>query len=214
MPVHLPNFRLLRALSLAQSGFAILPLFEPTMMGCACRNPNCTHAGKHPRTSHGVHDATKEPEIIADWWERWPEANIGVATGSSSGVFVLDVDGPVGRTTLATLSGNSKPAPSAAKVHTGRGEHYYFRTNGQKVRNTPLGPGLDLRGDGGYVVGVGSRHASGACYRHAHWGRIRPRLLPADPPSWLHALIDPAPTPPPLKPKLRCPGIWPTLKPP
>lgn len=196
MTVHFANPYLHQALSFARSGYAILPLFEPTMLGCACGNPSCSHVGKHPRTPHGVRDATTDADTIADWWRRWPEANVGIATGSSSGVFVLDVDGPEGRATLATLSSNAKPAPSAAKVHTGRGEHYYFRIGGLRVRNPRLGPGLDLRGEGGYVVGVGSRHAAGARYRHAHCGRIRPRLLPADPPSWLCALIGAAPTSP------------------
>ena len=113
MSVHLMNPYLHQALLLANSGYPVLPLFEPNVRGCACGNPDCTHAGKHPRTAHGVHDATTAPETITAWWSRWPEANIGLATGSLSGRFVLDVDGPEGFATLATLAGAAPPAPDA-----------------------------------------------------------------------------------------------------
>lgn len=194
MSVHLMNPSLQQALQLARSGYLVLPLFEPTGRGCSCGNLDCTRIGKHPRTAHGVHDATTDPEVITAWWSRYPEANIGLATGSKSGRFVLDVDGPEGRATLAGLAGSQPPAPEAAKILTGRGEHYFFRCDGIQVGNARLGPGLDLRGDGGYVVGPGSRHASGKRYRHAQWGRVRPaRLLPDIPPNWLKALIAPRP---------------------
>ena len=196
MPVHIINPLLYQALQFAKSGYPILPLYEPAARGCSCGAATCSRIGKHPRTSHGFKDATTAPQVIARWWERWPDANLGIATGSASGRFVLDVDGPIGRATLLKLGGPDQPAPDAAKILTGRGEHYYFKTEGRKVGNLRLGPGLDLRGDGGYVVAVGSKHANDNRYRHSQWGQLRPRLIPGTAPDWLKNLIskeDPAP---------------------
>src|SRR5207247_1037904 len=59
---------------------------------CTCGWQDCGSPGKHPRTPNGVYDATTDPAVIIRWWGRWPNANVGVATGAASGVIVLDVD--------------------------------------------------------------------------------------------------------------------------
>ncbi len=199
----LKNPMLLQACRLAEGGYSVLPLFEPTSSGCACGNPDCARVGKHPRTRHGVHDATSDVRIIADWWEQWPFANIGLATGLLSNVFVVDIDGPEGKKTLSALMGTADRILDQAKVRTGRGSHYYFRCEGHTIGNRPLGPGLDVRGDGGYVVGIQSRHASGKIYQHAHWG-LRPnlRLVPGSIPEWLAEALG-------IKPKMISPSIEP-----
>jgi Bifunctional DNA primase/polymerase, N-terminal len=67
------------------------------------------HAGNHvrvlgntPRTPNGVHDATSNPKHIKAWFKDSPAANFGIATGPASGIFVLDIDGKVGKARLAT----------------------------------------------------------------------------------------------------------------
>jgi Bifunctional DNA primase/polymerase, N-terminal len=85
------------------------------------------------------------------WWRRWPLANIAIATGR--GLYVIDVDEDRG--------GDAGPLalPPALQVKTPHGRHYYFRLPlGLTLRNTTgvLGPHVDTRGDGGYVVGPGS----------------------------------------------------------
>lgn len=52
----------------------------------------CKPLQKVPATLHGVKDATTDPDKIRAWWNRWPEANIGLACGEASGVYVVDVD--------------------------------------------------------------------------------------------------------------------------
>ena len=185
MKNHLISLQSLMAKRMATWGFSLIPLHKPVVDGCSCGNKACNHVGKHPDTPHGVRDATNDPEQIARWWPPHSEANIGVATGSKSGVFVVDIDGAAGQATLRALMHGHDPAPDTAKVLTGRGEHHYFRCEGLQVGNGKLGPGIDLRGDGGYVVGMGSRHASGAMYRPAQWGRPSPRFRPAPVPGWL-----------------------------
>src|SRR5690348_15513877 len=52
----------------------------------------CAPSEKQPLTPHGFHDASTDAEVVAAWWRRWPEANIGIPTGAASGVDVVDVD--------------------------------------------------------------------------------------------------------------------------
>ncbi len=122
---------------------------------------------KKPLSPNGFKDATTHPEQIARWWTTWPDANIGMPTGSASGVFVLDVDGADG---AAALAANFPPLPPTVTVETGKGLHYWFRMpDGDPLGNSArrLGPQLDSRGDGGYIVIPPSVHPSGHVYRWA-----------------------------------------------
>jgi hypothetical protein len=70
---------------------------------CSCRDPSCGQVGKHPLGSlvpHGVKDATCNRARIMAWWTRYPQANIGLATGHT--FDVLDVDGPEGEQAIRT----------------------------------------------------------------------------------------------------------------
>jgi hypothetical protein len=94
--------------------------------------------------------------------------NFGVVTGATSGLIVLDVDpAKGGDESLRDLERVYGPLPETVVVLTGGGgRHVFFQHPGMRVRNSvgTLGPGLDVRGDGGFVVGVGSRHRSGRPY--------------------------------------------------
>jgi Bifunctional DNA primase/polymerase, N-terminal len=126
----------------------------------------CEPGAKRPLTRNGHWDATTDPRIIERWWQRWPSANVGVPTGKKSGVVVLDVDvDDGGLESLAKLERAVAPAPKTARVRTGGGGiHVFFRyPRGTEIRNSAglLGPGLDVRGEGGYVVVPPSRtHSS------------------------------------------------------
>jgi hypothetical protein len=122
----------------------------------------CEPRGKRPLTRNGHWDATKDPRVIGRWWGRWPSANIGVPTGNESGIVVLDVDPDAGGSeSLAKLELAGGPVPMTARVRTGGGGiHLFFRyPMGTEIRNSAglLGPGLDVRGEGGYVVVPPSR---------------------------------------------------------
>jgi putative DNA primase/helicase len=111
--------------------------------------------------------ATKDKKVIDFFWADHPEANIGVATGGKLGLLVLDVDGDEGGQSLADLRQQHGRLPRTVKVLTPRGKHYYFRTD-EPLRNSvgKLGPGLDVRTDGGYVVAAGSVNGDGVRYRY------------------------------------------------
>jgi putative DNA primase/helicase len=160
------------AASYAARGWAVFPL-----------RPH----GKEPLTPHGYQDGSTDPETIAGWWREWPGANIGVATGSPSGMAVLDVDPRHGGDeSLRDLEARYGPLPDTPTVLTGGGgQHYYFALpQGVTVRTRKVAPGLDLKGEGGYVVAPPSVHPSGRRYE---WELGRsPDDLPLAPlPAWL-----------------------------
>jgi len=98
-----PGSMLGAALEIAAHGWPVLPVHCPRNGGCSCGDSGCKRIGKHPRTLHGVKDASIDPKQIRSWWTSWPDANIGIATGPPSGLLVLDVDGAVGRKSLTDL---------------------------------------------------------------------------------------------------------------
>jgi hypothetical protein len=125
-------------------------------------------------------------EEIREWWTRWPDANVGVVTGQVSGLIVLDLDGP-GAVNFAKRHG----VPPTVVASTGKGWHVYFQHPGQPVQNAAAldgVKGLDVRGDGGYVVAPPSVHPSGRVYQ---WAKGRsPDDLPLAPcPEWLLKLL-------------------------
>ncbi len=154
----------------------------------------CRAGQKTPHLAKWQERATTDQAAVEAWWSQWPSANVGIATGEASGIFVLDVDGVAGETTLAELERRHGPLPDCYPLsRTGNGSQAFFTwPRGRAVRNSAgrLGPNLDTRGAGGYVVAPPSRHPSGRLYR---WEADRsPRDVPPEPaPAWLVDLLDP-----------------------
>lgn len=155
------------ALDLARRGMAVFPVWWPSPDGkCACPKGDCKRPGKHPITGNGFKNASTDPAQIARWWKVYPKANIGLATGAVSGLVVLDIDGPGGENAIAGLDMPITPMQRTGRTDGGR--HVFFAHPGTP---TPGGEsigglkGLDIRGDGGYVVVAPSMHYSGTPYR-------------------------------------------------
>jgi hypothetical protein len=126
----------------------------------------CYPRAKEPLTRHGFKDATVKPSQIELWWSAHPDANVAIATGGASGLFVLDLDGADAIANVLELASAYGRMSCRAIVRTGRGFHIYCAMNaGEKV---PCGQGketgIDIRGDGGYVLAPPSIHPSGAIY--------------------------------------------------
>jgi putative DNA primase/helicase len=120
--------------------------------------------------------------VICGWWEECPAANVGIATGG--GLVVLDEDGTDG---AASLEGKHLPPTPCAS--TGKGLHRYFASGNGQVRNAVrLLPGVDLRGEGGYVVAPPSIHPSGAAYAWCD-GLAPDEVALAPMPDWLANLL-------------------------
>jgi hypothetical protein len=162
------------ALLLAVQGFAVFP---------------CVPRGKQPITTHGCKAATTNAKTIRHWWEHEATANIGLATGSVSGIFVLDVDPDHGGAeSLVMLERTFGKLPSTVVNLTGGGgQHLLFRhPGGCKVRNlVGFYDGLDVRGDGGYILAPPSVHPNGRRYR---WSTEDARQI-AEAPEWLIEIV-------------------------
>jgi len=171
-------------------GWAILPLHTIEAGRCSCGREGCSSPGKHPRTPNGVKDASTDPDTIRQWGARWPNANIGIATGEASGFFVLDVDGEGGAISLRELEEQYGTLPDTVESLTGGGgRHIFFKHPGRPVKNAvALATGLDVRGDGGYIVAPPSRHISGRRYE---WeGLSHPEdVHMAEAPAWLINMV-------------------------
>jgi len=154
-------------------GWHILPIWGISAGACDCHSPHCQAPGKHPLSAiapHGVKDATTDMSIIGSWLMMQPNANIGIATGKNSGLVVLDIDSRHGGDdSLFDLeAANGKLPPTLEVLTGGGGRHLYYKypAGVQYVKSNAgqLGPGLDIRADGGYVVAPPSIHASGRAY--------------------------------------------------
>jgi hypothetical protein len=149
------------------------------------------HAGKRPLFSWEQYQAAPPtPEEIARWCEDYTRANVAIATGAVSGLVVIDVDSAAG---LDALSHYGR-LPETPRVKTGHGWHYYFQHPGFKLGNKArFVEGVDVRGDGGYVIAPPSVHETGAIYE---W-EVSPEAAPlATIPEWLMGLLRPPVRPP------------------
>ena len=171
------------ALGYASRGIPVLPLHyplphrndlqplggdqQPVDSGCSCRDPGCGQPAKHPLgplVSHGVKDASCNRARILAWWTRYPQANIGLATGHR--FDVLDVDGPEGEQAIRILAATHGLHSAGPLVRTGGGGwHYYLASTGLGNARPAGLEHVDWRGRGGYVVAPPSRHASGHPYQ-------------------------------------------------
>jgi len=147
-------------------GWKVFPCHSITEGRCTCGDPACTSPGKHPRTVHGCKDASSDRAVIVEWWRRSPNSNIAVATGEPSGVDVLDVDPRHGGTNTPRAGAGTR------RIACHADEHHRGRRLAQVLQHTPglansagkLGPGLDWRTTGGFVILPPSQHISGRRY--------------------------------------------------
>lgn len=157
----------------------------------------CAPGGKIPLTQHGFKDATTDITQIGAWWEKHPDANIGIPT---EGLLVLDVDGPDNPwPSEPDLVEDLAGCPVSLTPRGGR-HHIFRQPEGKRWRSTTgrLAAKVDTRADGGYIV-VPPSVADGKPYRWAETFEltVAPEELP-EPPGWLTALLDSgesAPTP-------------------
>lgn len=143
-------------------GLALFPVQGFVNGCCTCGTKDCGSAGKHPATPDGFKSATKDPEVLGKLWAGRKGLNVGVATGAPSNIFVIDIDSAEGEAALSELG----ILPVTLTVKTGKGRHLYFKWPGEEIiTKRGILPGVDIRGDGGYVCGVGTNHYSGSVYQ-------------------------------------------------
>lgn len=174
----------------ASKALPIFPLHWITSAGkCSCGGPDCRSPGKHPLTIKGVKDASADAAMVANWWQRWPEANIGLAMGPTSGLFAVDIDPRNGGdVTLEDLEREHGRFPDTLIADTGGGgTHYLFRFDQARRLPGKLGKGIDIKGDGGYIVVEPSNHASGGRYQWRAEADPLEGAEAAQAPAWIFA---------------------------
>lgn len=144
---------------------------------------------KTPLTPNGFKAATTYGHIIERWWSDWPDALVGLPTGSRTGFFALDIDnkpgGANGFDWLEDMEAEHGPLPDTARVLSPNGGLHVYFAYVQGTRNRgALGAGVDVRSEGGYVIAAGSALANG---RNYEW--VGDTRSIADAPAWLLDLL-------------------------
>jgi hypothetical protein len=164
--------KLAQLLRLAAKGFKIFP---------------CKSRAKVPVFKGWQEQATSDPATIASWFDKFPEANWALRTGPESGVWILDVDGEVGLWSFYQLGKQALQLETlGARTSPQHCQLYFGYPVGKRIANSvgKLGEGLDVRGDGGYVLCPPSVHPSGAVYE---WQDEEKPIASA--PEWLLELV-------------------------
>lgn len=162
------NTLLESALELWRSGLSVIPV-QP--------------GGKRPLVPWIEYQSRRPTEDeIRQWWQQYPNANIGIVTGKISGVVVIDLD--LDKDGNENGAGIYEQAPTDLIVKTGRGGYHLYYRYPEDVDHIPnrvgLLPGVDVRADGGYVVAPPSAHSSGRLYewvRRGEPGKLPPHLV-------------------------------------
>ena len=175
----------------AELGLPVFPLHWDTSEGCSCGGaPGCT-PGDHPMTDHGLADATLDPSTIIRWWSQWPIANIGAPSGMVGGFVAFNIDPENGGDeSMAELERQYGPLPATLEALFGlEGRQKLFAYPGFHVpcRNG-WRPGVDIKGDGGYIMVEPSMDPSGY---EARWelAHLPNGTLLAPMPEWLKELL-------------------------
>src|SRR5918996_3924585 len=172
-PNSAPATLLKAALAVARNGKPVFP---------------CKPGGKEPLTKRGHIDATTDPRRIHMWWNRYPGANIAIPTGKRSGILAVDHDTyKEGTASLEEVEAILGPVSKGVTIATGSGgRQYLFRyPAGSNIRNaTGILPGVDIRGEGGYILAPGS--ATKGAYK-----RLDKRPLSEPPVQLIRTLTEP-----------------------
>jgi putative DNA primase/helicase len=173
------------------AGYELFPVHTVVDGRCSCgktHDDRLRDIGKHPVTANGLHAASNALEHIETWWldHDW---NIGLRTGSASGVMAIDVDGPEGVAELEALEAEHGRLPVTFTTRTGRDDvsrHFVFRIPaGRVVKSKQLAPHVDTRGENGYVILPPSAHRSGRTYE------VLDGRDPVECPAWVLDALEP-----------------------
>lgn len=154
------------ALGYVSRGWFVFPVHSMRASGCSCLS-DCGKPAKHPRISEGFHKASDDPKQVREWWEKWPDANIGLAIGKSK-LVALDIDPRnQGDVNFRELELEHGALPTTLTNLTGGGGFHYIFTlpdGAPKPKSRVLRPGVELKGDTGYIILPPSTHLSGRPY--------------------------------------------------
>lgn len=125
------------AIKYAKSGFKVFPLTPQS------KSKQVLKSWKE--------EATQDIDTIEQWWTQNPYYNIGLVTGG--GLLVIDIDVKNNKNGFQSLQQHGKELPTTVKVRTPSGGiHLYYHAEGKISNKVNLYDGIDIRGEGGYIV--------------------------------------------------------------
>lgn len=175
-----------------QKNWSVFPLkpHDKKPLFPAAHEPGSKCHGECGQVGHGFHDATKDVFTIAEWWSKYPDAGVGIATGDVSDFFALDID-PIhnGEETYRKHVETYGELPKTITALTGSGGHHYlFKMPKMDVKNSAgkLGAGIDTRGNGGYIATAPTIHPNGTPYK---WIEPPSKTVLAESPEWILQML-------------------------
>jgi hypothetical protein len=184
------------ALDYARRGWAVFPCSPQSkfpLVGC-----DKDASGNEIKGTGGVKKASRDPAQVTVWWQHWPNAMIGVACGKASGIWAIDPDAPKGpdkpdgRANWIALKQKHGCPFTHAHLTPGGGEHLLFKWHPDRpVTNSAgdfKGSGIDVRGEGGYIIAPPSRRHDGKTYEIAEPLDL---FNIAEAPDWLYEMLRP-----------------------
>jgi hypothetical protein len=184
------------ALNYAHRGWHVFPNWPGNKSPCVGADRD--HAGRKIAKTGGLYKATTDAALISTWWKRWPSAMIGVRTGAASGVWAIDPDAakepgkPDGAAAWRGLVREHGAVHTHTHLTPGGGKHLLFKWDHRRPVSNSEGllkdTGINVRGEGGYVIAPPSRRADGKTY---DVDEPLDFFSFAEAPEWLYAMLKP-----------------------
>lgn len=177
---------------------------------CSCGRAGCkstaetiarkesTSAGKHPRIKDWAVNASNDSAQVAQWWAKWPDANVGIALGTGTGLVSIDLDSEAGEAVVLNLAGD-EGLPDTLEMTTSAGRRRLLFAIPDGLEDEPVtvsvpdpagGEAVRFQSTGGQCVMPPSLHYSGVRYTWVA-GRSPAEIEPAPMPAWLIAKMTP-----------------------
>lgn len=177
-PQNIPNTAQ-AALHLMSQGLKVIPIYGVNEQGgCLCSKSTCQSIGKHPMVNDWQNNYFPSEVSVRQFWQLHPNANYGVIT---KGLVVIDVDERNGGDISFQTHLSSVIDSNTFIVRTGshaKSKHIFYKDRNNEFRNIPnIFQGIDVKADGGYVVGAYSKHMSGNYYEVASLGGGDPNSI-------------------------------------
>lgn len=176
--------RLETALACAKAGLPVVPLHGTVNGRCNCGDEKCDQPGRHPRTKHGVTDATADRGVIEKMWAKWPRAEIGIALGGPAKLLAVAIDSAAGLQNLRKLAGPNGDLPRTVRIRNHGQLILLFKPDQKDLGSGDVADGVRLLSDGDFVVAPSSLDEAAGKRRFAA-GRAPGEVEIAQAPHWL-----------------------------
>jgi Bifunctional DNA primase/polymerase, N-terminal len=136
------------ALLYASAGLYVVPLHGVVNGRCTCGDDKCIQPGGHPRTKHGLANATTNRGVVEKMWAKWPKAKIGIALGARCKLLAVVADHATGLGNLRKLAKTHAAWSRTVRIADRSGMIFLFRFDRNHVHSGKTAEGVRLLGEG------------------------------------------------------------------